>query len=417
SGSGPAVRHRYSDLGAYVVTLVVTDDDGASASLSNTLTVINSRPVAAFEAPSPVESLQETQFIDRSYDLDGSVVGWRWHFGDGGSSSERSPSYVFERPGVYTIELIVTDDRGWMGKTSSIVTVTNRLPEVHITAPEGDHWSLDVLEFSASGRDLDGMVVAYVWDMGDGTSLEGSNVSHVYLAPGDLTVTVTCRDDHGGEASAISVISILNLVPRAEVLTDHGDHPLEVRFIAQAEDDDGELVSYNWSFGDGTFGTGIEVVHRYMQEGGYDVVLTVVDDAGGMVEAQARATVILANIMLSSAELIFDKDEGWILAGEIFNDGTAPVCVTLFVDAGGMWFLKEYNMTAGSTASIYLTLTNFEEGNVTVKVLTPDDWESDLQDNEWTTYVEREDTFPFWLVGLGMVAIFAAIVAMSIRRS
>ncbi len=416
SGSGSTVRHRYSALGAYSVTLTVTDEDGANASLSKSLMVINSRPVAAFTAPAEVESLLDVQFLDRSYDLDGSVKSWSWAFGDGGTSNVQSPSHTYLTPGIYTVELTVTDDRGWTSKTSSSISVTNRLPTVDLTVPQGEHWSLDVLEFSASGQDPDGTVVTYAWDMGDGIVLEGPNVTHSYLAPGNYTVTVTCHDNSGGAAFNESEMIILNLLPNADVHLEQGDHPLELMFTALAEDDDGNIASYNWSFGDGTFGIGASVVHRYQQEGGYEILLTVMDDAKGVAEARAQATVSLSSILLSSAELIFDKDEGWILNGEIFNDGTVPVSVTLFVEAGGMWFLKEYNITGGSSASIDLTLTNFEQGNVTVKVLTPDDWDSDVQDNEWTTYVERGETFPYWLVGVAIAGIALALIAIYIRK-
>ncbi|MHC1681301.1 MAG: PKD domain-containing protein [Methanomassiliicoccales archaeon] len=416
SRSGPTVRHKYSALGTFVVTLTVTDEDGANASLSKNLTVINSRPVAAFTAPAEVESLLDVQFEDHSYDLDGSITSWSWNFGDGEMSNVRSPSHTYLRPGIYTVDLTVTDDRNWMSKTSASIKIINRLPTVNLTVPQGEHWSLDVLAFSASGQDPDGTVINYTWDMGDGTMLEGSNITHAYHAPGNYSVTVTCHDDSGGTAINASEMIVLNLLPYADVHLEQGDHPLELIFTALAEDDDGNIAYYNWSFGDGTFGTGASVIHKYQQEGGYDIVLTVVDDANGMVEAQVQATVNLSSILLSSAELIYDKDEGWILSGEIFNEGAVPVSVTLFVDAGGMWFLKEYNISGGSSASIDLTLTNFEQGNVTVKVLTPDDWDSDPRDNEWKTYVERVDTFPYWLVGVAIVVIALVLIAMYIRK-
>ncbi len=145
-------------------------------------------------------------------------------------------------------------------------------------------------------------------------------------------------------------------------------------------------------------------------------MLTIVDDAGGAAEAQAQTNVSLSSILLSSAELSYDPDKGWTLSGEILNEGAIPVQVTLFVDAGGMWFLKEYNITAGSSTPIDLTLTNFEQGNVTVKVLTPDGWDSNLQDNEWTTYVEPGDTFPYWLVGVAIAAMAVVLIALYIRK-
>ncbi|MGA9598327.1 MAG: sulfatase-like hydrolase/transferase, partial [Acidimicrobiia bacterium] len=46
-------------------------------------------------------------FTDGSSDSDGSVVGWDWDFGDGGTSSVQSPSHSFAGGGTYSVSLTV----------------------------------------------------------------------------------------------------------------------------------------------------------------------------------------------------------------------------------------------------------------------------------------------------------------------
>ena len=53
-----------------------------------------------------------------------------------------------------------------------------------------------------------------------------------------------------------------------------------VSFDASGSTDDGQIVSYQWSFGDGESGTGVRASHTYEASGQYAVVLTVTDDRG-----------------------------------------------------------------------------------------------------------------------------------------
>jgi hypothetical protein len=67
----------------------------------------------------------------------------------------------------------------------------------------------------------------------------------------------------------------------AEPAVRAGRAPLEVRFDASfSRDPDGSIVSYEWDFGDGSSGTGIEPTHAYPSGGRYFPTLTVTDDDG-----------------------------------------------------------------------------------------------------------------------------------------
>ncbi len=61
-------------------------------------------------------------------------------------------------------------------------------------------------------------------------------------------------------------------------------------------DRDGEIVSYEWDFGDGATGTGEIVYHKYCDVGTYDVTLTVTDDDDLEGNITKCVDVVLANI-------------------------------------------------------------------------------------------------------------------------
>lgn len=58
-----------------------------------------------------------------------------------------------------------------------------------------------------------------------------------------------------------------------------------------SSDPDGVIVSYSWSFGDGSHASGVNVTHVYSSEGEYSVVLTVTDDDGATTSDTSIATI------------------------------------------------------------------------------------------------------------------------------
>jgi len=84
----------------------------------------NAPPTAAFSASC---SLLSCLFTDHSTDSDGAVTAWSWSFGDGGSSTLRSPSHAFATAGSYPITLTATDDLGASQQASGSVTVSQAI--------------------------------------------------------------------------------------------------------------------------------------------------------------------------------------------------------------------------------------------------------------------------------------------------
>nr|MDJ0807338.1 PKD domain-containing protein [Gammaproteobacteria bacterium] len=67
-------------------------------------------------------------FTDASTDNDGTVVGFAWDFGDGGTSTLQNPGHTYAAAGTYSVTLTVTDDLGATGAVTKSVSVTAPAP-------------------------------------------------------------------------------------------------------------------------------------------------------------------------------------------------------------------------------------------------------------------------------------------------
>lgn len=135
-------RHTYNETGVFTVTLTLTDDAGASASRSITISVTQA-PIAAFTPDKTfAENAPATFTFDASAsnDPDGQLTTFRWSFGDGTTiTGDRAAAGVVDHTyalsGDYTVALTVTDNTGVTDSFERIVQVGIAEPQIEFRVP------------------------------------------------------------------------------------------------------------------------------------------------------------------------------------------------------------------------------------------------------------------------------------------
>jgi serine protease len=121
-GTGATVSNTFASAGTYAVTLTVTDNDGATDSSTQNVTVtaapVNVAPTASFT--SSCTDLTCSFNGSASSDSDGSISSYSWSFGSTGVTT----SNTFASAGTYTVTLTVSDNDGATDSVSHSVTVT-----------------------------------------------------------------------------------------------------------------------------------------------------------------------------------------------------------------------------------------------------------------------------------------------------
>jgi len=231
-----------------------------------------------------------------SYDLDGTIVSYVWDFGDFTNGTGNVTTHIYVDNGTYTVTLKVTDNDGLSDITSADIIVLNRPPVAIFTESAEIMLTDEVIYFDASGSfDLDGYIVSYFWDFGDGTAgATGVTGEYSYARRGIYTVTLTVTDDDGATASSNANKTARNRPPVADFTesAETVDTGEDIHFNATVSyDPDGDIVSYFWDFGDGNNATGVTATHSYVDNGTYIVTLAVTDDEGATDSANATKMV------------------------------------------------------------------------------------------------------------------------------
>ena len=144
---------------------------------------------------------------------------------------------------------------------------------------------LQTVTFDASNTTLDGQLVAYAWDFGDGSKGSGRVASHQFRDVGTFTVTLTVTDLAGRKGSRSRNVAVGSSgLPTASFVFSPASPGIgeEIAFNGAASTAVAPrtIVKYDWQFGTDRTGSGMVVFKTYDTAGTYNVTLTVTDDAG-----------------------------------------------------------------------------------------------------------------------------------------
>ena len=304
---GPTPSHTYAAADNYLVTLTVTDDGGTTDTRTTVAAIVaNQPPISDAGGPYAGPVGMPVQFNGLgSEDPDGSLVSANWGFGDGNTGSGLFPTHAYAAPGRYTATLSVIDNNGAENRSTATVLIGDGLsipPTADAGGPYTGAANVTVTFDGTGSDDPDGDITAWDWTFGDGMTGTGPTPVHTYLSGGLYHVILQVTDDDNLTASdtATARIGDLSLPPTADANGPYnGRVGVALTFDGSGSSDpDGDIVQYDWDFGDGSTAIdgGPTPVNNYAAGGKYIVRLTVTDDSGETDMDVTTATVGIGNL-------------------------------------------------------------------------------------------------------------------------
>jgi len=277
------------NIGSNNIQIWVHDDDGKPVKLNYPPLIApkNSLPVPRIGKITPLSDCYSV-ILDASASSDSNLdeLSFRWFLPDNVIKTGERVVHDFGKPGNFRITLEAKDNSGFVANTSRIVkTISiNEPPVAKINCP-----IIGVpqkkIQFDGSGStDRDGKIILHSWDFGDGKKDGGMIVSHQYNQSGKYEVTLTVEDDgvslcRRGKTS-IKIWINEPSVPKFTFVKKVAAINEPVKMDATGSvDSDGEIIRYEWDFGDGQTGEGSVISHAYAKSGIYEVKMSVFDDA------------------------------------------------------------------------------------------------------------------------------------------
>ncbi|GAI24936.1 unnamed protein product, partial [marine sediment metagenome] len=120
--------HTYSEIGTFLITLRVTDNEGLEDTASTLCSVspqLNIEPVVNMNGPYEGNVEIPVMFSSSgTSDPDGTIIGYRWDFDDGSEYNYgENPSHTYSEIGNYYVTLQVTDTDGAIATATSLCTI------------------------------------------------------------------------------------------------------------------------------------------------------------------------------------------------------------------------------------------------------------------------------------------------------
>jgi gliding motility-associated-like protein len=279
--------------GPISLILTSTSNFGCPPDKDTILITFNRIPTADFTFTNVCQA-SNMSFVDASIANAGVLSSWNWSFGDNTNSIAQNPQHAYGTQGNFNAQLVVVSSNGCTDTITKQVTVYPLpLPSFNASiACEAYPTNFTNTSFISSGS-----ITSYLYNFnGIGTSNQ-PNTSFVFPSSGTYNVTLTAVSNFGC-TNSINQQIVVHGIPTAS-FTATPNPALVNQNITYTDVTPGNIISWQWNFGDGQGDNTSITNHSYGAGGVYIVTLTITDDIGCMDTVSKTISVALLPVLPS----------------------------------------------------------------------------------------------------------------------
>lgn len=282
--------HVYDSTGSFRVSLMVTDSNGCSHSIARSNFIKPSFPNPSFTVDTLSCVGAPLVFSNNSL---GTSLTFAWTFGDGGTSTQITPTHIYTQEGTYTVTLRAIDPNGCDSTLIRTNYITVRNPIADFTA---DSTSVPCPPLLVNFTDLSSTdITAWEWHFGDGSTSNLKDPSHLYLNPGNFTVTLITTNSKGCRDTLVKADFVVVLGPDGVFTFTPNKACIDKNILFTATTTNTAVRT--WDYGDGSVqNAGDTVLHSYSNHGVYYPVLILDDGLGCIYAVPSQDSVVVGYI-------------------------------------------------------------------------------------------------------------------------
>lgn len=245
----PNPSYTYSDVGTYLVTLVVPASELCRDSIAREVVVLSKSLSAEFdveyESCSPDSVV--VRFVDRSISTVSSISSWSWDFGNGQTSAEQNPTLTFFTDTDLNVTLTITAADNCSNTMSKDVAI-------RLVDPQDFDGALpaQLVRCLGSTTQLPApLSTDYIYRWSPAEGIDDPTSNNPVFSPAQTTTYTLTVGSVGADTCFYDIASLLVIVPPAiDLMADGGGQTCdaEVTLVATAE----VPVIFEWTNAGGT---------------------------------------------------------------------------------------------------------------------------------------------------------------------
>lgn len=328
-----SVAHTYGANGEY--NIVATATNGGCTATAQSMVTIELKPLSFNLSVSATticpatfitDNLQKYYPPENLFDY-GAFDNVQWYYGDGtpflgpqnwvaisgtGTYSSMLSGFQAGETGLYAV---TTNTAGCKDTSNLVPLQVGGVTAAYQINQDDQCYQQPVILQDVSRAAPGDPISSWLWNFGDGTTSAASGtVQHLYVTPGDYTVTLTVTDQNGCSSTSASAASQVTVNgPLASFATATGGtvfpQGATIQFANNSNTANTTSPVYTWTFGDGGSSNQADPSYTYATPGNYTVTLTATDAAGGCTSV-ARLT-----LTIQPVNNAFTKTASYVASG------------------------------------------------------------------------------------------------------